>query len=501
MKKLLLILYALSNILHAAGVKAELSSHEVVEGNPVQLRISAEGEKVRFPSITHIGNLPVEGRAQRQNTSVQIINGTSTMTHTTHLILTFTPKESMDIPPFEVEIEGKKYKTQPLHLEVSKATAPKGVSKRPFSLRMEADKQEVVVGQPLLVSVYFVLRDDVRLADNPQYDRPEFKGFLVKEVDDPKRYRKGSYHITRLQYILIPEAEGNYTIGPATAKIPLIDQSRQDIFGRYFGASWKPIASNRLDIHVKPAPQDADIIGRFYIETTIDKQYTKPNKPVNLTITIEGDGSLEDLQLEDYEIDGVTVYGDEPQVSTQVIGNKLKSRFVKKFAFIADANFTIPQRTLVAYDPRTKQKKVLRIPAYTIAVEASKKEPTTLAASQPKERSGSIGTNIELPDTPQTIAKEATTPQSAPSGVAWWWLLLSFVAGMGAMYLLRSVRWTPKASPFKEEEALKILYGHMSDDPQVEAMVRKLYAKKNGQKDVIIDKKELRALVERYRTP
>jgi hypothetical protein len=38
----------------------------------------------------------------------------------------------------------------------------------------------------------------------------------------------------------------------------------------------------------------------------------------------------------------------------------------------------------------------------------------------------------------------------------------------------------------------------MSEDPEVEAMVRKLYAKKNGDKSVIIDKKELRALVEKY---
>jgi hypothetical protein len=81
-------------------------------------------------------------------------------------------------------------------------------------------------------------------------------------------------------------------------------------------------------------------------------------------------------------------------------------------------------------------------------------------------------------------------------------LLLAFMAGAVSLYLLQLL---PKfkgraASPFKESEALKILYAHINDDKEAEAMVRKLYAKKNGDKSVIIDKKELKALVEKYRT-
>jgi hypothetical protein len=70
------------------------------------------------------------------------------------------------------------------------------------------------------------------------------------------------------------------------------------------------------------------------------------------------------------------------------------------------------------------------------------------------------------------------------------------------MYLLRylpTAKWTRNKSPFKESEALKILYAHMSEDVEAEAMVRKLYAKKNGDKSVIIDKKVLKALVEKYK--
>ena len=68
------------------------------------------------------------------------------------------------------------------------------------------------------------------------------------------------------------------------------------------------------------------------------------------------------------------------------------------------------------------------------------------------------------------------------------------------------LRWLPSmakrgANPYKESEALKILYGHMSEDPKIEEMVRKLYARKNGDKDVKIDKKVLQEMVNRIKKP
>jgi hypothetical protein len=501
MKKIIFILftihYSLFTLLNAASVEAVLSQNEVVQGNPVQLKITAEGDRAQFPQIEVIDGVPVEGRSQTQHTSLQIINGKSTVTHTTNLILTFTPKKEMHIPSYSVTIDGKRYRTDPLTLKVVKSTAPKSLNSGKFSLVMKADKKEVVVGEPIVVTVYFSVRNDVRLADNPQYNRPSFKDFFVKEVNDEKSYTKGDHRITELRYVLIPQKEGHFTIEPATAKIAVADMSRRDIFGRYFATTWTPIASNTLEIDVKPEPKDTDLVGRFYIESKIDKTTTKENKPVNLTVTIEGDGSLEDYEMPNYDIDGVTVYSDDAEVTTKVIGDKIKSRYVKKFAFIADHDFEIPARTLSAYDPQTKEVKTLKIPGYSITVESNRHATPAAGTSSKKEvHSGEVQTDIKLSQTPQQQSKPVKTVER--ESVAWWMVVLAFLGGMVTMYLLGKFKWKKRTVPFKETEALKILYGHMSDDPEVEAMVRKLYAKKNGDKSVIIDKKELRALVEKY---
>jgi len=70
------------------------------------------------------------------------------------------------------------------------------------------------------------------------------------------------------------------------------------------------------------------------------------------------------------------------------------------------------------------------------------------------------------------------------------------------MYVLKYVslsKFKRNKSPYKESEALKILYAHINESKEIEEMVRKLYAKKNGDKSVIIDKKLLKELVEKIK--
>ena len=499
MKKILFILftihYSLFTMLSAASVEATLSNPEVVQGNMVQLRIIATGDRAAFPNIREIGGSQVLGRHQSQNNSISYVNGNVTSEHTTSLTLTFAPQHDMTIPSYSVNIDGTVYKTEPIKLKVIKSNAPQVANSNKFSLQMRADKKSVMVGEPFVVTVFFSLQNGVRLSENPQYNKPGFKGFFVNEVEQQQAYREGNRQVTELKYILIPKSEGNFTLEPATAKIGVADTSRRDMFGRFFGTVWTPIASNTIDIEIMKTPEDTDLVGRFTIESNIDKQSVKANKPVNLTVKIEGEGNLEDFEFPDYEIDGVTIYSDDAKVESNLVEDKLHSTLTKSFAFISDHDFSIPERSISVYDTKKAKVNTLEIPAYKIKVEASKIAAPVVNTSD----KGVVQTNLKQTDTPQdSVAKKEVEIKS----VAWWMLVLAFVLGILFMYLLRylpTAKWTRNKSPFKESEALKILYAHMSEDVEAEAMVRKLYAKKNGDKSVIIDKKVLKALVEKYK--
>ncbi|MEA3434577.1 MAG: BatD family protein [Campylobacterota bacterium] len=493
--KIIFVLVSTFQLLWAAGVEATLANTEVVQGNMAQLRIVATGDRAAFPNITEIGGSQVLGRHQGQSNSFTYINGKSESKHTTVLTLTFAPQQDMTIPSYSVNIDGTVYKTEPIKLKVTKSSAPQVANSNKFSLLMRTEKKSAMVGEPFIVTVFFSLQNGVRLSENPQYNKPEFKGFFVKEVEQEKAYREGNRQVTELKYILIPQSEGNFTLEPATAKIGIADTSRRDMFGRFFGTVWTPIASNTINIDVKKKPEDTDLIGNFTIENTIDKQSIKANKPVNLTVKIEGEGSLEDLEFPNYEIDGVTVYSDDATIESNLVGDKLHSTLTKSFAFISDHDFSIPARSISVYDTKKAKVNNLEIPAYKIKVEASK---IAVPVSNTLDK-GVVQTDLKQVDTPQhSAAKKEVKIKS----VAWWMLAVAFVLGILFMYLLRylpTAKWKSNKSPFKESEALKILYAHMSEDAEAEVMVRKLYAKKNGDKSVIIDKKVLKALVEKYK--
>jgi len=493
--KVLLVVTLVLQIIWADGVEATVSSTEVVRGNAVDLRIKAIGDNAEFPDIQTIAGYSVIGTHSGSSSSYSYINGTMKSEHATTKTLTFVPDKNLTIPSYEVKIDGKKYNTQPIEIKIVQSNVSLGQNSDIFSLQMRANKTKVMVGESLMVTVYFSLQNGVRLSQDIQYTPPSFPGFTVTDGGEQSAYIKGNYQVQEVRYLLTPQAEGNFTVSPAYAKVGVADRSRRDIFGMTFGTKWKQAASNTLQIEVLPQVQESDLVGDFTIDTTIDAQEVKANKPVNLTVKIEGKGNLEGFEFPKYEIAGVTVYSDEAKVETKVIDGELYSTYSKSFAFISDEDFRIPVRSFSMLSPKDKQLKELTVNAYDITI---KKSSAASSSTAKPHTNGVVQTKMSQPS--QT--KEAVVEKEVEvKSVAWWMLVSAFALGMLFMYLLR---WFPHvairtATPYKESEALKILYGHMSEDAQIEEMVRKLYARKNGDRSVQIDKKVLKAMVDRVK--
>lgn len=491
--KVLWVITLVVQVMWADGVEATVSSTEVVRGNAVELRIKAIGDDAEFPDIQMIDGHSIIGTHSGSSSSYSYINGTMKSEHTTTKTFTFVPDQNVTIPAYEVKIDGKSYKTQPIEIKIVTSNASVGQNNDMFSLQMRANKTKVMVGESLMVTVYFSLKNGVRLSQEIQYTQPAFPGFIVTEGGEQNAYIKGNYQVQEVRYILTPQAEGNFTVSPAYAKVGVADRSRRDIFGMTFGTQWKQVASNSLQIEVLPQAQESDLVGDFTIDTTIDAQEVKANKPVNLTVKIEGKGNLESFEFPKYEIDGVTVYSDEAKIETKVVDGELYSHYSKSFAFISEEGFMIPARSFSMLTPKDKQLKELTVNAYDISI----KKKSSSATTKP-HTNGVVQTKMSQPAQTKDVVVEK---QVEVKSVAWWMLAAAFALGMLFMSV---IRWLPRiitrtASPYNESEALKILYAHMSEDPEIEEMVRKLYAHKNGDKSVQIDKKVLKEMVKRVK--
>jgi hypothetical protein len=495
--KLLLILltiyYSLFTLLNAANVKANVNTVEVVKGNPVTLRIKATGGSAEFPQFLMIGDVPVVGQSSSSSRNLSMINGKVTSEQSVTKVIQFIPEHNMTIPSYSISIDGRKYDTRTIDIKVLKVSRATNTANGLFSLEMRASKAKVMVGESFMLTVYFSLRNDVRLSQEVQYTQPDLSDFIAVQDKDPSAYVQGDYQVQEVRYIVTAQREGNFTITPANARVALPDRSRRDIFGMNFGSVWKQALSNTLNVEVSAQKEESDLIGDFTIDTKIDAQEVKANKPVNLTIKIEGKGNLESFEFPKYEIDGVTIYSDESKVDTKIVAGELYSIYSKSFAFISENDFIIPERSFTMLSTKDQKIKELRVKDYSIKIKKS------TASSTMTNANGVVQTQI----TQKPVKSKEVGTQNAVEikSTAWWMLVLAFVFGALFMYVLR---FLPKSklggsNPYKESEALKVLYAHMSEDAEVEEMVRKLYSKKNGDKSVHIDKKRLKEMVERFR--
>ena len=507
--KLLFLILMLFTFVYAAEVenfayvreaKALVSDTEIVAGNMMRLKIRANGDKVVFPNIEEIGGVKVLEQHEIVVNRPHYINGVLKKERTI-LILTFAPHNDMTIPSYDVEIDGRMYKTEPVKIKVMPATAQNIEDNNKFFLHLETDKKSVMMGESIVVTVSLSLKLGLQLSENPQYTKPVFKGFFSKELGDEKVYQEGNRQITELKYLLTPHSEGDFSVGPARAKLGMVDKKRRDMFGRSIRTRWVPIASDMVKIKVTKKPQESDLVGSFSIENSLDTKNIKANKPVTLTVKITGNGTLEDFEFSDFEIDGVTVYSDDAEIATDLSNNTVHSTYSKSFAFISDRDFTIPTRRISVYDTKSKTVKYLEVPSYDIHVEGLQAQ----AAQKPQVKipgAGKVHSNLKIPQKSMLDMEEGNDlleVQSPP----WWMIVSAFVSGFLVMYLFKyfpSMKRKKKGSTIKEAEALKILYAHINESKEVEDMVRKLYAKKNGDKSIIIDETILKRLVEKYGT-
>ena len=486
--QLFTIYFSLFTLLQAAGVKAKVDVSEVVQGNVAKLYLQATGEDIVFPDITEIDGEMVVGTSMQSSSNITYVNGAMKSEKHHTKIIGFIPKKDMTIPSYTVKIDGNEYQTDPIDIKVVASKAPKLKQDAWYSFELSTEKNRVMAGESFVVTIFVSISDQIRGAKLAEFADPDMQGFYSQALGEPKQYRQNGYTVVEKQYLLTAKKEGNFTIGSATAKLGEADKRRRDFFGRY-ATQWHDIASNDLQIEVLPQPQKSDLIGVFTIDATIDATEVRANKPVNLTVKIEGKGNLEDFEFPKFEIDGVTVYSDDAKVQSSVVNGELHSSFTQNFAMISGEDFTIPAQSFSVYDPTTKKLEKLEIASYNIKV---------------KEDKGALTATVSA--TAQKAPVSLTTPQKIETKVveqiAWWMLTVAFIAGMLFMYLLLVLSSKLKRGNkrYKNDEALQILYPHINESSEVEEMVRKLYAKKSGEKSVKIDKKELKALIEKYTT-
>lgn len=502
MTRVFLIALLFSSLLFSASVKLHVVNSKVVYGNRLIVEIIAEGQDIKFPNITDIGGFPIEDYKVSKNSKI--------------LTFSFFPETNLSIPAFKVRISGKVYKTEPLKISVVPASEVEPERHIGYTMELKSTKNRVFVGEPFVMTIdYF--EPISSSVSKIEYTPPDFKGFYSKAFGKERLKKATTGTIHELKYILNAKKDGNLTLPPPKVRVSIRNAggSGSDPFGFMSNSvRWHSIHAKPLSISVEPLPNKVDLVGLFEIKSSVDKKIVKANTPVTYTLKITGEGSLDDIINPKFDMEGVTVYGDDAKINTKVIGAKIISTYERKYVFISDIDFTIPSLSFRVFNYKTKKRVRLHTKEMSIIVDGTGTTVVahgniqTSATDRAKKAEANrlkkekLAKEIEEKNILEDVDYYKKLYEKYRMGYSVWSLIMAFFSGviltLLSVKIYRYINDRKHGTRQKEytlKESLAILYPHINTSPKIEEMVRKLYKLEGGDTSIEIDKKELAHLV------
>jgi hypothetical protein len=317
-----------------------------------------------------VNSYPISGVSNSSSTS--IINGT--LSKQISKTYTFVPLKSTTIPSYKVFIDSKEYTTKPKKISVLKPTQSKNGDE--FKVELSVGDNKLRVGQSTKLIVKFKHKLNAQ-AQRINLSEPEIDNFWIKKIEGIKKYNQNDYIVQEFAYLITAQKSGIFHIPALQANIGVAKRQRNSMFNDAFFSSfasslrWKKVYSNELEVEVKALPEGLEVYGSFDIKVSVDKKETKPNKPINLTININGKGNLEDIKKFELDIDGAIIYSDEPKVKSSLVNGELSGSFTQKIAIISDKDFTIPSIKFKYFDKKSQNVKIVSTQPIRIKIENS----------------------------------------------------------------------------------------------------------------------------------
>ena len=376
------------------GVKATVDKNALYRGDSVTYTISVTGSDVEFPTITEINGNAIESTASSQN--IRIVNGD--FEKTVSKSYTFVPYSSLEIPSYKVLVNGGVEMTNAIAVKIVEPSQDKTA---PIVLDINLSKSKVHVGEVVRFSLVFKKKPNV-----PVYkldiEEPKFEDFWVKKIDGVKEGVDGEYTTQTYTYLLFAQKSGQLKIPAITANVgQLSRQNRRGtdpFFNSAFGQQvrYTKVFSNELSLDVEALPNGLELYGDFDIKVAVDKTTVLANKPLNLTISVDGLGNIDDVQKFELDIPDVVTYANDPVIKSGVKDDTYFGHFEQKIVIIADGSYTIPPFKIRYFDKNTQQERVKQTKAIKITVSGGVVKATKVQAPPAQ-------TNSSSPSKPEPI--------------------------------------------------------------------------------------------------
>lgn len=384
----------------------------------VQFSVNKEPESDRtFQAPSFEGFNIIAGPAISTGMNVQWINGhqTSSYNRTYTYILKPQSAGKHTIAPASIVVDGKKYTTKSLAIEVidesvargqqqsassnnnnpkqssgkgasSSAAESNSISSDDIFIVLRTSKSEVYKGEALTATLMLYTR--VGYPDIRGVDLPIFNDFWTQEIPSQSERSRAEYNgrvydTYRLaNYIVAPQRTGDLSITPAELdvliRVVTHDNSPRSAFhsSRHESLVSRKLRSAPITIKVKEFPEGAPAsfsgaVGEFSMACTAPDETMTANSSNELTLTITGSGNLKFITAPRLHLpDSFEVYDTKITDNLRTSTSGASGSITYSYPFVARAagQYVIEPLVFSYFDLETKQYKSLSTERFTVTV-------------------------------------------------------------------------------------------------------------------------------------
>ena len=319
---ILLLLFLSSMISLAQNVRFEASvdARKIIQNSTVNVEFTihnAEGQSFTPPKFN---GFRIVGGPNR-STQMSFVNGKNSSKKSYGYALMATKLGKFRIGAATIEVDSKKYQTEPITIEVVKADPKSMQASEEYDFFVKAILSDsiAIIGQQVVLNYTLYTRIDIQNYD--LMNESDYDGFFSvplegrreraqREIIDNKEY----YVQSLKKVALFPQQTGTYEFDPVVINLGIRDGSRRNSF---FQRNTKKIqrTTNTIKIQVIANPPNEPLsysggVGSYDMNAQVDKKTITTDDAIKITMIIKGSGDAKivtapkqdfDQNLEVYE--------------------------------------------------------------------------------------------------------------------------------------------------------------------------------------------------------
>ncbi len=400
-------------LLSASAISAQISftahaPRQVVQGNKFDIRFvlrNAEGSNFNEPKVD--GVTKIYGPSLSTSYSQEWINGKSSSSSSQEYTLLYRADKagSYTIPVATIDVEGKRYSSKALTIEVlppdksaSQGVNSQGVriddidsqsTSKPLNsndlfVRIIMSKQRVFEQEAVVCTIKLYTK--YQISQFMTTLQPSFDGFLIEELpiepslNNVEHYNGENYMVAELKKcILFPQKSGKLTISSGSYDVTAVQyESVRSLFGiiRQPVEKKLQVKSNSATVNILPLPTPKPssfqgAVGQFTVSTNIKPDKFKTYEAATYTVDISGSGNIKYLKAPSVNFPSqFDVYDPQNNIEAKPSGTTVKGSSIFEYTFIPQfvGDYDIPASEFSYFDPTSAKYVTINIPAKKLKV-------------------------------------------------------------------------------------------------------------------------------------